>query len=80
MFWIKDIVQFYCVIISFRRNMHNGSCIISSGLSDALIIFPISLIAFEKMRKIMFWKKDTVSFCCIVIIHRTNIHNDSCRV
>ena len=28
------------------------------GLLDAAIIFPISLIGFEKMRrKIMFWKK-----------------------
>ena len=28
----------------------------------------------------MFWKKDTVSFYCVIIRHRTNIHNDSCRV
>ena len=30
--------------------------------------FPISLIAFEKMRKkVMFRKKDTVSFYCVII-------------
>ena len=45
------------------------------------MLFPISLIAFEKMRKkVMFWKRDTVSIYCIFISLRTNIHNDSCRV
>ena len=28
----------------------------------------------------MFWKKDTVKFYCVIISHRTNNHNDSCRV
>ena len=45
------------------------------------MIFPISLITFEKMRrKVMFWKKDTVSFYYVIISHRTNIYNDSCIV
>ena len=56
--WKKDTVSFYCVIISLRTNIHNDSCRVYLGLSDAAMIFPISLIAFEKMRKkVMFWKK-----------------------
>ena len=51
------------------------------GLSGAAMIFPISLIAFKKIRtKVMFWKKNMVSFYCVIINYRTNIHNDSCRV
>ena len=47
----------------------------------AAMIVQIYLIAFEKMRKkIMFWKKDMVSFYCVIISLRTNIHNDSYRV
>ena len=81
MFWIKDTVKFYCVIISLRTNMHNGNCRVKLGLSDAVMISPISLIAFEKIRKtVMFWKKDTVLFYYVIISHRTNIHNDSYRV
>ena len=39
------------------------------------MIFPISLIAFKEMRKkVMFRKKDTVSFYCVNISLRTNIH------
>ena len=80
MFWIKNTVSFYCVINSLRTNMHNDSFRVKLGLSGAMI-FPISLIAFEKMRKkVMLWKKDTVSFYCVNICLRTNIHNDSCRV
>ena len=49
-------------------------------LSDASMIFPISLIAYEKMRKKFMWKKDMVLFYCVIISLRTNIHNDSCKV
>ena len=47
MFWKKNTVSFYCIIISLRTNIHNDSCTIKLGLSDAAIIFPISVIAFE---------------------------------
>ena len=44
------------------------------------MIFPISLIAFEKIKKkVMMWKKDMVSFYCVIISLKTNIHNDNCR-
>ena len=42
MFWKKDMVQFYCVNISLRTNIHNDSCRVQLGLSDAGMIFPIS--------------------------------------
>ena len=51
MFWKKDTVLLYCVIISHRTNIHNDSCRVYLGLSDAAMIFSISIIAFEKMRK-----------------------------
>ena len=61
MFWKKDTVSFYCVIISLETNIHNDSYRVQLGLSDAAMIFPISLIAFKKMsKKVMFWKKDKV--------------------
>ena len=41
------MIYFYCVIISLRTNIHSDICRIKLGLSDAAIIFPISLIAFE---------------------------------
>ena len=50
-FFKKDTISFYYVIISLRANIHNDSCRVLLGLSDAAIIFPISLIAIEKMRK-----------------------------
>ena len=75
MFWKKDTVSFYCVTISLRTNIHNDSCRVLLDLSDAAMIFPISLIAFKKMRKkVMFWKKNTVSLYCVIISLRTNIH------
>ena len=61
MFWKNNTVSFYCVIISHWTNIHNDSCSVWLGVSDAAMIFPISLITFEKMRKnIMCWKKDTI--------------------
>ena len=60
MFWKKDTISFYCVIISLRTNIHNDSCRVLLGLSDAAIIFSISLIDFEKIRKFIFWKKNMV--------------------
>ena len=61
MFWKIDMVSFYCVIISLRTNIHNNSCRVYLGQSDAAMIFPISLIASEKIRtKSIFWKKDMV--------------------
>ena len=60
MFWKKDTVSFYCIIISLRTNIHNDSCGVQLGLSDVTMIFSIYLIAFEKMRKkVIFWKKDS---------------------
>ena len=60
MFWKKDIVSFYCVIISLKANIHNDSCRVYLDLSDAAMIFPIPLTALEKMRKkIMFWENDS---------------------
>ena len=56
MFLKKDMVSFYCIIISLRTNIHNDSCRVEFGLSDAAMIFPIYLIAFQKMRKkVMLW-------------------------
>ena len=58
MFWKKDKIKFYCVIISLRTNIHNDSCKVQLDLSDTAMIFPISLITFEKMRrKVMFLDK-----------------------
>ena len=57
----KRMKKFYCVIISHRTNIHIDSGRVYLGLSDAVMIFPISPIGLEKMRKkVMFWKKNTV--------------------
>ena len=59
MLWKKNMVSFYCINISHRTSIHNDSCTVSLGLSDAAMIFQISLITYEKMRKkVMFWEKD----------------------
>ena len=60
MFWKKDMVSFYYVIISHRINIHNDSCRVLLGLSDAAMIFPISLIVYKLRKKFMLWKKDTI--------------------
>ena len=57
MFLYKNTVLFYCVIISHRTNIHNISCTVELGVSDDAMIFPISLIAFEKTRKKVISKK-----------------------
>ena len=80
MLWKKNMVKFYCIIISHRINIYNDSCRVSLGLSDAAMIFPIYVITFEKLRKKVMWKNDTISFYCVNIGLRTNIHNDGCRV
>ena len=51
MFWKKYTVKFYWIIINLRTNIHNDSCRVLLGQSDAAMIFPISLIAFKKMRR-----------------------------
>ena len=82
MFWKKDTVSFYCVIITLRSNIHNDSCRVNLGLLDAAMIFPISLIVFEKMRMKVshILEKKNISFYCVIIGLWTNIHNDSWRV
>ena len=58
MFLYKNTVLFYCVIISHGTNIHNISCTVELVVSDDAMIFPISLIAFVKMRrKVMFLNK-----------------------
>ena len=54
----KDRVSFYCVIICHRANILIDSCRVLLGLSDVAMIFPISLIGYEKMmKKVMFLEK-----------------------
>ena len=62
-------MDFYCIIISLRTNIHRQDCRVSLGLSDAAMILPISLIAFEKIRKkVMFLGKASNSNVINIVV------------